>query len=98
MRDRKGVNQGNWNWQTQETDMFRNRERANISEIINVAAQTGSTQNGIELLEESFSDSHSMDNGEAPLEVQIMNMDKQRHSMNSKPKNLDITMMEEEHR
>ena len=86
MRKQKGDKQQSWNWQTAEVEACKGNERMNKSEII--ATCPGSSQNGIEMLDSSFSETHSVDNGKAPIEVEIMKIDKQ----SKEQQNVDILM------
>ena len=66
MKNAKGNDRQNWNWQTEELEARKSREQVNRSEII---VCPGSSQNGIEVLDSSFSEAHSVDHGQAPMEV-----------------------------
>ena len=72
----KGRKQENRNWQTAEAEAAKRIER--MSRSVNVGTCPGSSQNGIEVLDSSFSETHSANNGYAPMEVRLMNTEKQR--------------------
>ena len=74
MLSEKGRMQANWNWQTRE--LQAQKSRLNNSQIVQGSIQTGGTQNGIEMLDSSFSEAQSLDDKiPEPMEVQIMKVD-----------------------